>query len=87
MYLYSSTSAFILSYSLRYIEMSSCKERQRKHCAKVRQNKDLYLAQLEKDRKPKALQREKARAQMSESQLQEHRAQERARVRKYKEKK
>ena len=67
--------------------MSSCKERQRKHRAKVRQNKDLYLAQLEKDRKRKALQREKARAQMSESQLQEHRAQERARVRKYKEKK
>ena len=45
------------------------------------------MAQLEKDRKRKALQKEKARAQMSNSQLQEHCAQERACVRKYKEKK
>ena len=67
--------------------MSTCKERQAKRRAKIKQNKELYQAYLESDKKRKAARRATLKSQMSAHQLEEHRVKERMRVRKYREKK
>ena len=57
--------------------MSSAKERQAKHRAKIRNNPDLYKAYLEKDRKRKAIRKSK----MSEAEREEFLLKERIRMR------
>ncbi len=65
--------------------MSSCKDRQVKRRAKIKQDNDLCQASLEKDRERKAAKR--ANTQMSPAQLEEQRSKERLRLKKYRERK
>ena len=66
--------------------MSTCKERQAKRRAKIKQDKELYQAYIEKDKKRKATRRAASKLRMSAHQLEEHRVKERLRLRKYREK-
>ena len=66
--------------------MSTCKERQAKRRAKIKQDKELYQAYIEKDKKRKATRRAASKLRMSAHQLEEHRVKECLRLRKYREK-
>ena len=61
--------------------MSTCKERQAKRREKIKQDKELYQAYLEKDKERKATRRAASKLQMSAHQLEEHRVKERLRLR------
>ena len=67
--------------------MSSPKERQAKRRKLLKENKDLYDAYLEKDRKRKAESRAALRSKMCQSEMEEHKLQETIRLRKYQQKK
>ena len=67
--------------------MSSCKERQAKRRARIKQDKELYDACLDKDRKRKAARLATLKSQMSQSQIEEQKLRERLRLRKYRENK
>lgn len=62
------------------------KERQARYRARMRENKEVYDLQREKDRVRKALQRAKARNGMSKDSWDEHLFQEKLRLRKYRQK-
>ena len=62
--------------------MSSAKDRQAKQRAKIKENSDLYKANLEKDRKRKSLKLAKAKAKMSNAEREEFLLKERMRMRK-----
>ena len=67
--------------------MSSSKERQAKRRKRMKENKKLYDAYLEKDRKRKAERRATLKLKMSQSQLEELKVKERIRLKRYREKK
>ena len=67
--------------------MSTCKERQAKRRAKIKQDKELYRAYLAKDKKRKATRRAASKLQISAHQLEEHQVKERLCLRKSREKK
>ena len=67
--------------------MSSCKERQAKRREKIKKNKELYDAYLDKDRKRKAAKCATLKQKMSQSQMEKHKLQERLCLRKHREKK
>ena len=67
--------------------MSSSKERQAKRRKLLKENRELYEAYLEKDKKRKAESRAAKRSTMSQSDVEEHKLQERIRLRKYRERK
>ena len=77
----------INSYCEKIATMSTYKERQAKQRAKLKQDKKLYQAYLDRDKKRNAVKRAVLKSQMSASQLEEHRVSERLRLRKYREKK
>ena len=62
--------------------MSSAKDRQAKQRAKIKENSDLYKANLEKDRKRKSLKLANAKAKMSNAEREEFLLKERMQMRK-----
>ena len=61
--------------------MSGAKDRQAKQRAKIKENSDLYKANLEKDRKRKSLELAHAKAKMSNDEREEFLLKERMRMR------
>ena len=67
--------------------MSSPKEKQAMRRKLLKENKELYDAYLEKDRKRRAESCAALRSKMSQSEMEEHKLQERIRLRKYRQRK